>query len=182
MRNFRIILNTLIFNTVLFLSSVSYAQNIDQSNKKLTDDELENFLVLNHNYKKIPLTKTISGHLHINAVINGVDGYFVLDTGAGATIIETSRKEKFNLKVKNTSNSGAGAGGSQSMQLSNNNSINLENLLIENFDLYIMNLDHVNNAFKSMGLKEVDGVIGADILTIKEAIIDYSNLFLYLKI
>ena len=44
-----------------------------------------------------------------------------------------------------------------------------------------MNLDHVNNAFNSMGLKEVDGVIGADILSSNKGIIDYTNLTLYLK-
>jgi hypothetical protein len=44
-----------------------------------------------------------------------------------------------------------------------------------------MKLDHVNKAFTSMGLKEVDGVIGADILTENKAIIDYSNLILYLR-
>ena len=44
-----------------------------------------------------------------------------------------------------------------------------------------MNLNHVNNAFILMGLKEVDGVIGADILTSNKAIIDYTNLTLYMK-
>ena len=44
-----------------------------------------------------------------------------------------------------------------------------------------MNLDHVNNAFKSLGIKETDGVIGADILSDRKAIIDYTNLILYLK-
>ena len=44
-----------------------------------------------------------------------------------------------------------------------------------------MNLDHVNSAFESMGLEKVDGVIGADILTNYNAIIDYKNLTLYLK-
>jgi hypothetical protein len=44
-----------------------------------------------------------------------------------------------------------------------------------------MNLDHVNDAFESMGLEKIDGVIGADILTNHNAIIDYSNLILFLK-
>ncbi len=44
-----------------------------------------------------------------------------------------------------------------------------------------MPLDHINNAFKQMGIEEVDGVIGADILTTGKAIIDYANLILYLK-
>ena len=44
-----------------------------------------------------------------------------------------------------------------------------------------MNLDHINDAFNSMGVKEVDGVIGADILTTNKGVIDYSEMTLYLK-
>ena len=45
----------------------------------------------------------------------------------------------------------------------------------------LMSLNHVNNAFERFGLKKVDGVIGADILTSNKAIIDYVDLSLYLK-
>jgi len=44
-----------------------------------------------------------------------------------------------------------------------------------------MSLDHVNQAFASIGVEEIDGVIGADILEYKNAVIDYKNLILYLK-
>lgn len=44
-----------------------------------------------------------------------------------------------------------------------------------------MNLDHVNNAFKKVGIAEIDGVIGADILIRGKAVIDYEKLILYLK-
>ena len=45
----------------------------------------------------------------------------------------------------------------------------------------LMNLDHVNHSFKKMGHEAIDGVIGADILTERRAIIDYYNQILYLK-
>ena len=43
-----------------------------------------------------------SGHLHLFGQLNGVDGNFVLDTGAGATVIEKKNKEKFGMQTKAT--------------------------------------------------------------------------------
>ena len=86
------------------------------------------------------------------------------------------------MESKDSEKIGAGAGGSSiQMEDSENNTIVIGDITIENQSLKLMNLDHVNNAFKSIGIKETDGVIGADILTDREAIIDYSNLILYLK-
>jgi len=67
------------------------------------------------------------------------------------------------------------------MQTSDKNNLKIEKFELNELNLMLMNLDHVNNAFESMGLEKIDGVIGADILTNNKAIIDYSNLILYLK-
>ena len=67
------------------------------------------------------------------------------------------------------------------LDLSFNSMGKIGKLEMPKFLLYVMNLNHVNNAFILMGLKEVDGVIGADILTSNKAIIDYTNLTLYMK-
>jgi predicted aspartyl protease len=142
---------------------------------------LERFLTVKHGYIKIPITKMASGHLHVKVVLNGVNGEFILDTGAGATVVETKRQGKFNLQTDNNVVSGAGAGGVQTLQQTTNTTIKVGNLVKNNFNVYLMNLDHVNEALSSMGLAEVDGVIGADVLTENKAIIDYSNLILYLK-
>jgi len=143
--------------------------------------DLEQFLTLNNNYFKIPITKMASGHLQLNASINGIEGNFILDTGAGATVIDHKRQEKFSMKTQESKNTGVGAGGQTSLQQSLDNSFKIGKLEMPKFLLYVMNLNHVNNAFILMGLKEVDGVIGADILTSNKAIIDYTNLTLYMK-
>ena len=67
------------------------------------------------------------------------------------------------------------------MQTSTQNVFSVGTLKLCNLKLMLLNLDHVNNAFERMGLEKVDGVIGADILTNNKAIIDYTNLILYLK-
>jgi hypothetical protein len=44
-----------------------------------------------------------------------------------------------------------------------------------------MNLDVINQTFADYEMEKIDGIIGADILSEKEAIIDYAKLMLYLK-
>lgn len=45
-----------------------------------------------------------------------------------------------------------------------------------------MNLDHVSSGLKQLGVEEtIHGVIGADILELGTAIIDYAGKFVYFK-
>ncbi len=67
------------------------------------------------------------------------------------------------------------------MQVSAGNTLQIGQLEIENFSIYLMSLDHVNKAFLTMELEEIDGIIGSDILTAKKGVIDYTNLILYLR-
>ncbi|MEO1452031.1 MAG: acid protease, partial [Bacteroidota bacterium] len=102
--------------------------------------------------------------------------------GAGATVIETKQQEKFKLVTEETSETATGAGGTDlQMQISRENEIFIESVHLPRYNLALMSLDHVNQAFTSLGIEEIDGVVGADILEEKHAIIDYKNLVLYLK-
>ena len=179
--NLKLMCLIFIFGILLLLSPNLNAQSKVKQKNMIDSTALENFLIVKHNYIKIPIKRMASGHLYVNVLLNGVKGEFILDTGAGATVVETNRKDKFKLQTDDSENSGAGAGGTQTLQKAINNTLKLGSLTKSKFDLYIMNLDHVNNALSSMGLKEIDGVIGADILTENKAIIDYSNLILYLQ-
>lgn len=138
--------------------------------------------LLESGYEKIQMEKEKSGHLHLKGKINGVNANFILDTGAGLTIIETKRKNKFKMESKAAESTGTGAGGANlRMENSGKNTIEIGSIKLENHPLTLMNLNHVNNAFISLGIKETDGILGADILSNQEAIIDYNNLILYLK-
>ena len=48
-------------------------------------------------YVKLKMKKMPSGHLHLLGKLNGINGNFILDTGAGATVIEEKNKGKFKL-------------------------------------------------------------------------------------
>ncbi len=157
--------------------------NINVHNyNNLSNMVLDDILVGHQNYLKIPLTKTSSGLLLITTHVNKCVGKFILDTGANTTVLEEKSKQKFQLQIEPTHKTATGAGGTGlAIQFSGGNTLEIGQLVIEDFTICLMNLDHVNRAFGCMGLESIDGVIGADILNAKEGIVDYSNHALYLR-
>ncbi|HCO68450.1 MAG TPA: acid protease, partial [Dysgonomonas sp.] len=133
-------------------------------------------------YTAIQLKKFVTGHLYLTVQINNMDAVFILDTGAGATVIDDKRESKFELNTLITDNKAVGVGGgNMALRQSIVNNFKIQDYNINDFKIHLMNLDHVNNALKRVGIEEIDGVIGADILLKGKAIIDYENLVLFLK-
>ncbi|RZL43732.1 MAG: acid protease [Pedobacter sp.] len=144
--------------------------------KKLQD------LLLNENYKKIKFKLTKTQHLTIKAEINGVKGEFILDTGASNSCVGFESIELFKLKANNSKTKAAGAGATGMMtQLASKNHLKMGTWKCDNFSLVIFDLSHVNEALRQHKAKEVQGIIGADVLLQGDAVIDYSSRYLYLK-
>lgn len=162
--------------TLLIMNSCSNKQKLTTRVFDLGEN------LLQQGYTKIQLKKLISGHLQLIGNINDTDGRFILDTGAGKTVIEKEQKGKFKLTAKVLNGTAVGAGGANlAIQNSTNNSLLLGSLLLTDIELVLMSLDHINTAFEQLGMEKIDGIIGADILTAQKAIIDYVNLIIYLK-
>jgi len=155
-------------------------ENLNKITENLDINELLEFLEI-RNYKPIEIHKYKTGHLYVDIILNGVEGKFILDTDAGKTVIEEKKKKIFEIISCESDKTATGAGGEMSIQISENNNLKIEHYKIENLQIILMNLDHINNAFKNLGLDEVDGVIGSDILISGKAIIDYTNMVLFLK-
>lgn len=133
-------------------------------------------------YKKINLKVSKTQHLIIKAKINGVEGNFILDTGASNSCVGFESVEKFNLNPGNSTTQAAGAGAvGMFTQLAKNNTLQLGRWKDEEFHLVVFDLSHVNMALKQHKVKAVHGIIGADVLLHTNAIIDYFNNKLYLK-
>jgi hypothetical protein len=146
------------------------------------DMTLDKLLTQHQAYERIPLKKMSSGHLHMEVSLNGVNGTFILDTGAGATVLDEKRKNAFGVKAKRSKIVATGTGGGAiGMQVSAGNTLQIGQLEIDDLSIYLMSLEHMNKAFQTMKLEEVDGIIGSDILTAKRGVIDYTSLILYLR-
>ena len=136
----------------------------------------------NKSYFRIKMHAIASNHFKIISKINGVKGVFILDTGASSTFIDISLKDKFKLKSKTSLIEASGAGPNKlTTQLSKNNSIKIGSWKSKKFQILLIDLSNVNNAFASIKAQAVDGIIGADILKIGNGILDYEKRYLYLK-
>mgnify|MGYP001083439497 CR=1 FL=1 len=144
--------------------------------------DLRSFLT-KEGYIAIKLNKLLIGHLYLEGTLNGVKGKFILDSGAGATVIDETVKDKFKLNTDKGGDIPAAGAGSASLtaKMVAGNTLVLGNYKRGDFSLAVMNLDHVNNALKAVGISPFDGVIGADILSSGKAVIDYATLTLYLQ-
>ncbi len=133
-------------------------------------------------YTKIKLKKIATNHLELKAKINGIKGRFILDTGASNSCVGLNAVENFKLVTEETETKAAGAGAiNMETKLSKNNSLKIDKWQTTSFDLVLFDLSHVNSALTQHKAKEVDGIIGADVLQKGKAIIDYSQHVLYLK-
>ena len=143
---------------------------------------LQEFL-LRQGYIKIKLKFTKTNHFEIKAIINGVKGRFILDTGASNSCIGFDSAKDFNLKVEDSEVKAAGAGAVDMLtQLSKKNVIKIGKWKKDKVALILFNLTHVNTALTNHNSNPVDGIIGADILKKGKAIIDYQKKYLYLKL
>ena len=76
----------------------------------------------------------------------------------------------------------AGAGATDmETQKSENNNLQIGAWQTNKSHLVLFDLTHVNTALTQHDEQEVHGIIGADVLDMGKAIIDYDKLYLYLK-
>ena len=135
-----------------------------------------------HKYIKIKLKKIASNHLELKAKINDVKGRFILDTGASNSCVGLDLIDYFKLSTEESESKAAGAGATDmETLLSKDNHLKIGAWKTKKGDLVLFDLSHVNNALTQHNVKEVHGIIGADVLQKGKAFIDYNKNVLYLK-
>lgn len=133
-------------------------------------------------YISVRLKRIATNHLELKAVINGVKGRFILDTGASNSCVGIDLIDHFKLDAEESETKAAGAGATDmETQLSKNNRLKIGLWKTKKCNLVLFDLTHVNSALTQQDVKEVQGIIGADILERAKAVIDYNKKILYLK-
>ncbi len=134
-------------------------------------------------YDPVPILENPAGLLIIKASVNGEEGLFILDTGAGISVIDSRHAGRLGLALQNdnASYTGAGAGG-QGLEVipATGNKVEIGNHTVNDFTLSVMSFANISQALTAAGCEDFAGVIGVDILKPGKAIIDYSNMMLYL--
>ncbi|HET7536279.1 MAG TPA: retropepsin-like aspartic protease [Candidatus Didemnitutus sp.] len=133
-------------------------------------------------YAAVPLRRGPTGHLSIAAVLDGAPACFYLDTGAGRTVLDLACARGRGLAL--TSDTPAASGLGTATMVTHRapvRTFELGGVTEIDFLATVIDLSHVNQGLRARGAETMDGVLGADILEAREAVIDYKRLQLYLK-
>ncbi len=135
-------------------------------------------------YQKIPLMKLDSGLETIDTSINGQSGLFIIDSGAGRSILHSAKTTKFHVKKADHTGAGssAGAGGAFSYQRFAIQSLVLGSVQLSKTYIDVADLSAVVNAAQQLNNADIDGVIGQDVLIQNAGIIDVAGQQLFLKV
>ena len=133
--------------------------------------------------KKIAVVlKTIkTRHLICKAKINNVPAVLLIDTGASNSCIDLHRQDDFQLKSKGEPFDAAGASQDKMKAIASKKSkIIVGRHRVGSFSFVLLDLSHINKTLSSQGCKPIDGILGADFLRKKKAIINYESLKMWL--
>jgi predicted aspartyl protease len=123
-------------------------------------------------------------HVLIKAKINGKVARLLIDTGASRSVFDLERIRQFvNEKSFPEHNKLSTGLGTNSMPTSTITlkSLKIGDLTIENFPAVLLDLQHVNGTYDTLGHSAIDGVIGNDILVMYNALINYKKMSLTLS-
>lgn len=125
-------------------------------------------------------------HILIKLKANKKTIHLLVDTGASRTAFDRNRFELINNKTKSnvTASETKSVGlGTNSMlsELSTIPEFKLGKLIINDFEIVLLDLSIVNETYKTLGLIEIDGVLGSDILYKYDAKINFKKKKLTLE-
>lgn len=123
-------------------------------------------------------------HIKLQVQINGKPAVFILDTGASKTVMDKAAVEHFvenpDMQLMDQTTSGIGTNTMES-HLVVLKKFSVGKLELRNFKCAVLDLKHVNIAYEHLGLTQVAGVLGGDILKKYKAVINYATSTLQLE-
>lgn len=135
-------------------------------------------------YIAVPFRQNVAGHLLIHAKINGTGGIYILDSGAGRTVVDNKQLGNLNLTLNydETELTGGGVGAHGLANIpSYGNKLEIDLFKIDDFALAVMSLETAWEALAKVGAHdEITGIIGVDILKAGSAVVDFNTMTLYL--
>jgi predicted aspartyl protease len=133
-------------------------------------------------YSSIPLRTLLSGHHVVEGSLNGRPATFVVDSGAGRTVIHQPYVTNFGLEAGGgPTGTAIGAGGATAVSRVGINELTIASARTDLTGIFAMDLSHVVKALEPIVGGPVHGIIGQDVMQAQHAIIDVQQSRLYLN-
>ncbi|WP_080963977.1 aspartyl protease family protein [Chromobacterium subtsugae] len=124
----------------------------------------------------VPLAKQANGFVAVKARLNGVDGRFLLDSGASMTCVDRKQAARFGLENQGTTRTSHGSAGATEIKRVADKRLEWGGrLAADKLAVYLTDFDAINQGLAEEGVAAVDGVIGMDVLAEQYAVLDYGQ-------
>ena len=115
-------------------------------------------------------------HILIEAEINQRPARLLIDTGASRSVFDTNRFSRFveqhSFRPDEKLSAGLGTSSMQTMKVTLSE-LRIGACSIRSFETILLDMSHVNGSYERLGLPQLDGVVGSDLLVTLQAEIDY---------
>ncbi len=132
----------------------------------------------------IPADEEWASHIAVQVKVNGKKATMIIDTGASNTVFDLNKIDEFDLKNASVpfGEKAIGLGSDQlETQMTSNVSLKIDEMEFTNFSFVLLDLSIINETFKRLGAKEIEGIIGTDLLLSCKALINYRKKTLSLS-
>jgi predicted aspartyl protease len=121
-------------------------------------------------------------HPLVNVTVFGKPFILVLDTGASKTAFDQNMVEAEGREFILSDRLSTGLGtNNMTSSTAIIHDLNIGSLLVEEFEVAVLDLSAINIAYAQLGYPEVLGVLGGDLLMKYKAVINYGKRLLILK-
>lgn len=132
-------------------------------------------------FRAVPLRTLPTGHHLVEVRLNGRPANFVLDTGAGATVLHAPEARNFGVGGTATAQGGAiGLGGSQAAAQYAIEGFSLGPIATRQRRIATLNLGQITDVLSPIAGRPIHGIVGQDLLAEHRAVIDVSAPAVYL--
>jgi hypothetical protein len=139
-------------------------------------------LLAQSGFRRHGLERNAVGHLQLTGALGGEAIDILVDTGAASTVVDVGWCRTRNIPLVDTGHLGGGAGGvTLPIYALGPVPLTIDGAPVRSTGILAIDLSHVNHGLATKGARPVDGVLGADVLSLHEALIDYSTQSLFLR-
>ena len=139
-------------------------------------------LLRSKGYTRVRLQTLPTNHYVVITTLNGIEGRFILDTGASNTCVSSELTAQFHLNAKPSKEKASSASANElDTEVAHHNELTIGSWNSQRRSVVLFDMQAVNHALQKLDIENVDGIIGADVLKSTKAVVDYNNNWLYLK-